>query len=219
MIRLTLLLLLSGYSFSQTLPKVENGLAISYNYSQRYIEYQSFIDPKPIFFISGEYKRTLNLKNNLTLKTGISLFITGHKGIAYHNKSAYNYKNTYYYTRIPLLFSFNIKSYYIDFGPSVLFRFYNEPKTINSTRGGDDISSVGFSAAAEIHIGKYIPLKSGRIFIELATYGSEFLTNINFPNDYYYYKYQNNITQNIQLSIGYMFGKTKVDSKSNESKD
>ena len=64
MIRLTLLLLLSGYSFSQTLPKVENGLAISFNYSNRNIpKHQS---TSGIYFPNLEYKINYNFVNKFS---------------------------------------------------------------------------------------------------------------------------------------------------------
>lgn len=223
MIRLTFLLLLSGYSFSQTLPKFENGFAISCNYSNRNIpKYQS---TSGIYFPNLEYKINYNFVNKFSFKTGISLLNIGniykfydYKNYSHSDSSLEVAKSTNTYLKIPFLFSYNLKKFYVNLGIIGGVRVFHS-NTV-SIKGGVE-SKLNFTYGFESNFGYYFPIKNRRMFVELGLIFSEFNKKL-YLNSYnggeaniYRIKY----SQNIQLSIGYMFGKTKVDSKSNESKD
>jgi hypothetical protein len=223
MIRLALLLLISGYSFSQTLPKRDKGIAISFNYSNRNIpKHQS---TSGIYFPNLEYKINYNFVNKFSFKTGISLLYIGnnykfyeYKNYSHIDSSLEVTKSTNTYLKIPFLFSYNLKNFYVNLGIIGGIRVFHS--NTYSIKGGKE-SKLNFTYGFESNLGYYFPIKNRRMFVELSLIVSEFNKKL-YLNSYnggetniYRIKY----SQNIQLSIGYMFGKNKVDSKSNESKD
>lgn len=209
------LFLICGFAFGQTLPKKDNGFCISYNYSQRYLESHKIGETEPIFFPTVDYKKNYNINQKLSVKTGLSLFIAGHQNITYYD---YEYTDRHYYLRIPLLCSFNKKSFYFDIGTSILFRFWAESNDYNTSpsRGGEELGLLGISETIEMHFGKYIPIKSRRMFFEIACYGSELYSNVIFPDNYRESKSKIFITNNVQISIGMMFNKNKALAKTTE---
>ena len=192
---------------SQTLPKKDFGISLSYNNTNRHL--QSFNSQNSISFPNVDYKYNLNFQNDFSFKTGISLFIVG-------NKFSYLYAQTgpypsvlkkahsiYGYLRLPFLFSFNIRQFYLDLGFAPCVRIFN---LSDFEVRGSEIERVGVTYTIESHFGYYIPTKQQRLFLELAFYVSEIGKKIYLPDNYIY---NNKYSQNIQFSIGYMFGKLK----------
>ncbi len=214
-----LLFLLGNFVFAQVLPKKDFGISLSYNNTNRHL--QSYNSQNSISFPNVDYKYNLNFQNNFSFKTGISIFIVGNKfSYLYAQTGPYpsvlkNAHSIYGYLRLPFLFSYNVRQFYLDIGFAPCVRIFH---LSDFEVRGSEIERVGVTYTIESHLGYYIPIKQQRLFLELALYVSEIGKNIYLP-DNYVYNNKNKYSQNIQFSIGYMFGKTKIDSKSNESKN
>ena len=90
-----------------------------------------------------------------------------------------------------------------------MLRFASDSYSTNPSKGSEELSVLGLSSTIEFHFGKYIHIKQRRLFVELSYYASEFYSNVILPDNYYERKQRNNLTNNFQISIGYMFGKLK----------
>src|SRR6478609_959662 len=125
--RMFVLLLCSSGLFAQKLPYNDVGFGLSYNYSQRHIP--NYEEQKPIQFPTLDFKKILNFKNNISLKSGVSIFVTGHKSrhyYDYYNGVFEETKSVYGYLRFPILISYNINRFYTDLGVGPCIRVFNK---------------------------------------------------------------------------------------------
>ena len=122
------------------------------------------------------------------------------------------------YLKFPFLFSYNLKNFYVNLGIIGGIRVFHS--NTYSIKGGEE-SKLNFTYGFESNFGYYFPIKNRRMIVELSLIVSEFNKKL-YLNSYNGGEgniYKNKYSQNIQFSVGYMFGKNKVDSKSNESKN
>lgn len=199
---------MSNVTFAQQLPALDNGVMLSYVNSNRLIPGQPA--QASINAATVDYKFHLNFTNDLSFKTGASLFITGHqfsyntspdRGYFYGDTKLTKSKSVYTYLRIPMLLSFNLKRFFIDMGAAPCFRVFNNSDTYYQR--GNGIDKPGFTYTLESHVGYYIPVKQRRLFIEGAVFLSEIGNSIFLPGG----NYKNNYSRNFQLGIGFMFNK------------
>lgn len=213
MLRLIIFLFLSSGALAQMLPKHDNGISISFNYSQRNIP-DFYYSQKPIMYPNVHFKKNINFKNHFSFKTGASLFITGFKYDVPGDKIyGYNYNpndhveyGTSTYLCVPAMLSYNYRKFFVDIGGGPCFKFRSSAGTGGK---GDGIEKARLTHTFETHLGYYIPLKKRRLFIESAFYISEIQANILLPHSLYYAYYVNDYTYNLQFSVGFMFNKSE----------
>jgi hypothetical protein len=205
-----ILVVFSAPCSAQTLPYKDKGFAISYNYSQRHIPDYSYAQ-KPVQAPGADFKIHRNFKNKLSLKYGISIFVTGHRSDIYYinyytpDGRSEEAQTIYGYIRLPICLSYNFKRFYFDVGAAPCVRVF---QSINVYGKGNE-ATPRFTYTLEGHFGYYIPVKHRRMFIEGAVCFSEIGNRIFATDGTWNYTLKNNYTQNLQLSIGFMLNKSE----------